>query len=69
MSRGSAVAAPPSSIGALQRAERKTRIPHGRNTSASAATLRRVAGVRICALALTLFSATALMPIDALARA
>ena len=56
-------------MGALKRAERKTRMPHGRNTSASAATLRRYAAVRICALALTLFSATALIPIDALARA
>ena len=60
---------PPISIGALKRALRYTLIPYGRSTPASAATLARYIGVRICALALTLLSTAPLMPIEAFARA
>jgi hypothetical protein len=68
-SSGSFVASPPITFGLAKFTERYTRSPYGRNTSASAATLRKYSGRRMRGLAFTLLSTVPLMPSDALARA
>ena len=49
--------------------ERYTRMPYGRNTSASAFTFSRYSVERICEEAFTLLMTVPLMPMEALARA
>ena len=70
-SSGSAVASPPTVRGAAKLTDRYTRMPCGRNTSASRATSSRwsVSSRASAACTLTLFSPTALIPTDPSSRA
>jgi hypothetical protein len=68
-SPGSNVSRPPTVRGLAKSTARARRTPHGRKTSAMRATCFKISGESALGLALTLFTAQALMPTEASRRA